>query len=190
MPNEITREEFEQRLAEMKEALNVAANNLFASMMAAVDEQVKAAEDSAAALKRIADAMEPVGAMMAAYAKSVAFASSLRCMEEMEREYFPCCPVCGKDLVRDLKLETAEARVKHVYDCIGAQKKSPYPKPEQICDECRAGVHKHLEPLSFPSFKTFTRHQQVDAIDCKNPSPDGQCICPEYLKAKKELLGG
>ena len=43
--------------------------------------------------------------------------------------------------------------------------------------------------MKTPGFDRLPRIQQIDCIDCKKPSEDGQCICPEYLKKKKELLG-
>lgn len=166
MSEELTREEFEERLAEMKAMLEVAANNVFASLKTMTERQLAATEASAAALTRIADALEPILALTEMYLR----------VEHDDEKYFPCRPFCFKDLVNVLHLETADARVQHVMACM-----------HRVCPDCLKGVHKHLEARDQPWFKGLKDHEKIDALDCKNPSKDGQCICPEYLRAKKEL---
>ena len=115
MSEELTREEFEERLAQMKEQMGMAANQMLSGMKAAVDRQMETAEASAAALKRIADAFEPTGKMIETFLR--AYVSVLK-DENEDIRYFPCCPECKKDFVHELGLTTAEERINHVQDCL------------------------------------------------------------------------
>ena len=57
---------------------------------------------------------------------------------------------------------------------------------DEECEECRRGTHKHMDAMKEPWFKDSPRHQRIDAIDCKNPVGEGQCICHLYRKYIKE----
>ena len=45
------------------------------------------------------------------------------------------------------------------------------------CEDCKNGIHKHMDAMKEPWYNGLERHRQLDAIDCKNDCDDGQCIC-------------
>ena len=59
----------------------------------------------------------------------------------------------------------------------------PLPRGNRLdeeCEECRRGIHRHMGAMKEPWFNASPRHQRIDAIDCKNPVGEGQCICHLY----------
>lgn len=64
------------------------------------------------------------------------------------------------------------------------------PDTSRECDDCKAGVHVHLGGMYQPWYDGLkTRAEKVDAIDCKNRTKDGQCICHLWLEEKKKIMG-
>lgn len=47
----------------------------------------------------------------------------------------------------------------------------------QTCDDCKNGIHDHMNAVEEKK-RDLRRHEFLDAIDCKNPVGEGQCVCP------------
>jgi len=55
------------------------------------------------------------------------------------------------------------------------------------CDECKRGVHRHMDALKEPGIAECRNSAEwADAIDCKNLVGDGQCVCREWVKVRKD----
>jgi len=58
-----------------------------------------------------------------------------------------------------------------------------------VCEDCRNGIHKHLDVMRESMWSEAPLHQKLDAIDCKNNiNRNSQCVCPEYIRIHKELI--
>jgi len=53
-----------------------------------------------------------------------------------------------------------------------------------VCNECKNGIHKHMELPKGINRETLSRSEYLGAIDCKNIVDDNnnQCICPLWKK--------
>jgi hypothetical protein len=58
----------------------------------------------------------------------------------------------------------------------------------QVCESCYNGNHKHMKPERVEKILESRSLEFIDGVDCKNSVPDGQCICPEFIKLKHEIL--
>lgn len=64
----------------------------------------------------------------------------------------------------------------------------PEPDTTCECDECKSGVHKHMDNMNQSYYKDAPRHQKLDAIDCKNRTAFGQCVCHKWREEYHRMM--